>query len=230
MTSKKHPLPGLHVEGHHFLSGFFFLLVLLNWMIYTFVAITWLFIAVITLSVVLFALALNFFRKPHRINPRAEEEGVITSPCDGKLVVVEEVFEEEILKERCLKVSIFMSILNVHINWIAIKGHVTYVSHTSGNFHKAFLPKSSAENERSAIVIENECGQKVLERQIAGAVARRVITYSQVGEEVDGNSFAGFIKFGSRVDLYLPLGTSINIPIGTMVKGNSTVLGKLPIE
>lgn len=178
----------------------------------------------------LFILLVNFFRNPNRHNSLADEEGAITSPCDGKLVVVEEVFESEILRKQCLKVSIFMSILDVHANWVAVKGKVTHVSHQEGNFLMAFLPKSSTENERSAVVLETPEGYTILERQIAGAVARRISTYLKEGQEVTGNSHLGFIKFGSRIDLYLPLGTTINIPLGAKVKGNSTLLGYLPRE
>lgn len=218
----------IHHEGFHILLGSFFLLLLLNWIIFFFVGNLWLSIVVGVLSIGFLAITLNFFRHPRRENPLSEMPGVITSPCDGKLVVIEEVYESEILKERCLKVSIFMSILDVHINWCAVKGRVAHVSHQEGNFLMAYLPKSSTENERSAIVIETPEGHHVLERQIAGAVARRISTYVKEGDEVSGNTPVGFIKFGSRIDLYLPLGTTINLPIGSKVKGNSTILGSLP--
>ena len=123
--------------------------------------------------------------------------------------------------------SIFMSIYDVHANWFACNGVVRHVSHTDGNFYKAFLPKSSTENERSAVVIETPQGHRVLERQIAGAVARRIVTYPQVGEEGTINDFVGFIKFGSRVDVFLPLGTTINVEVGQTVTGNQTIIGKL---
>lgn len=218
----------IHHEGFHLLLGAFFLLLLLNWIIASFINLLSLSIVVATLSVGFLALALNFFRNPRRENPQADIPNVITSPCDGKLVVIEEVYEEEILQERCLKVSIFMSIFDVHINWVAVKGCVTHVSHQEGNYLMAYLPKSSTENERSAVVIQTPEGHRVLERQIAGAVARRISTYVMEGEEVTGNTSLGFIKFGSRIDLYLPLGTEINLPIGSKVTGNTTILGTLP--
>lgn len=218
----------IHPEGRSLLFGAIFIIILINWTLYYFVGSPVLTLFAAVVSIVVFALTAIFFRYPKRRNPLADKEGIILSPCDGKLVVVEEVYEQEILERRCLKVSIFMSITDVHINWVAVKGKVRHVSHTEGNFLKAYLPKSSTENERSAVVIETPSGQYVLERQIAGAVARRISTYLKVGDEVSPNNQLGFIKFGSRVDLYLPLGTQIDVAIGDKVVGNTTVLGRLP--
>lgn len=218
----------IHNEGKALLVGLLFILLLVNWMAWHFVGNIILGSAVGAISLVFFLLTLNFFRYPSRRNHHTGKEGLIIAPADGKVVVVEEVYEAELLKERCLKVSIFMSIFDVHINWPAVEGTVEHVSHTEGNFLKAFLPKSSTENERSAVIVRTPEGYRVLERQIAGAVARRIVTYLKEGQEVTVNDQLGFIKFGSRIDLYLPLGTVINVPIGTAVTGNTTILGKMP--
>lgn len=218
----------LHREGLGILVSLAILFTLANFVAFSFSphwVISWI---VLLMTIVLMGLALNFFRRPRRHNPLADSPGIIVAPADGKLVVVEEVFESEFLQKQCLKVSIFMSIYDVHANWFAVAGQVRQVTHSDGNFLKAFLPKSSTENERSAVLIETTEGHLVLERQIAGAVARRIITYAEVGDTVGVNNFLGFIKFGSRIDLYLPLGSQISVPIGSKVTGNTTVLGHLP--
>ena len=147
--------------------------------------------------------------------------------ADGKIVVVEEVEENEYFHDRRIMVSIFMSLFNVHANWFPVQGIVKMVKHHNGNFYKAWLPKSSTENERSTIVIETPDGQEVLVRQIAGAVARRIVTYAHENEECYIDEHMGFIKFGSRVDVFLPLGTTINVEVGQTVMGNQTIIGKL---
>ena len=141
----------------------------------------------------------NFFRCPIRIFD-GETENIVVAPCDGKVVVVEEVEENEFLHDRCLMVSIFMSLFNVHANWIPVDGTVKLVNHQDGNFHRAWLPKASEENERSAILITTPDGTDILVRQVAGAVARRIVTYAQEGEDCYVDEHLGFIKFGSRVE------------------------------
>lgn len=218
----------VHHEGVGILISFFLVFVVAS--VTAFFYAHWMIFWIVLLSsVVLMGLALNFFRSPHRSNALVNEPGVIVAPADGKLVVVEETYESEFFHERRLKVSIFMSIFDVHANWFCCNGLVKHVSHTEGNFLKAFLPKSSVENERSAVIIETPEGYKVLERQIAGAVARRIVTYPEVGDVATINDFIGFIKFGSRIDLYLPIGTEICLTPGIKVKGNTTILGKLPV-
>lgn len=217
----------VHHEGVGIIISFLLIFLVIDITAY-FYAPIFVFIPVLTATLVLMGLALNFFRLPSRHNEKENEKGLLVAPADGKLVVVEEVFENQLLHEHCLKVSIFMSIVDVHANWFACNGTVSHVEHTSGNFLKAFLPKSSTENERSAVIIETPEGHRILERQIAGAVARRIVTYPEVKDEVTVNDFLGFIKFGSRIDLYLPLGTEIFPEIGSKVKGNTTILGKLP--
>ena len=149
------------------------------------------------------------------------------APADGTIVAIEEVMENEILHKKCLQISIFMSIFNVHANWYPVDGTIKKVAHHNGNFMKAWLPKASTENERSTVVIETPEGVEVLTRQIAGAVARRIVTYAEVGEECYIDEHMGFIKFGSRVDVFLPLGTEVLVKLGQLTTGNQTVIAKL---
>lgn len=175
---------------------------------------------------VAYCIMLNFFRCPIR-EFEQDTKGVVVAPADGKIVVVEEVEENEYFHDRRLMVSIFMNLFNVHANWIPIDGHVKLVRHHDGNYHMAWLPKASIENERSTIVITSPEGEDILVRQIAGAVARRVVTYLEEGEEYEIDEHLGFIKFGSRVDVYLPLGTEVCVELGQKTTGNETVIAKL---
>lgn len=177
-------------------------------------------------SLFLYSMMVNFFRCPIRLFNK-DTEKIVVAPADGKVVVVEEVDEHEYFHDRRLMVSIFMSITNVHANWYPVDGTVKHVSHQKGRFMKAWLPKASTENERSTIVIETPEGHTVMARQIAGAVARRIVTYAEVGEECYIDEHMGFIKFGSRVDVYLPLGTEICVRMGQKTVGNQTVIAKL---
>ena len=156
-----------------------------------------------------------------------DTEKIVVAPADGKIVVIEEVDENEYFHDRRLMVSIFMSIVNVHANWYPVDGTIKKVAHHNGNFMKAWLPKASTENERSTVVIETPEGVEILTRQIAGAVARRIVTYAEVGEECYIDEHMGFIKFGSRVDVYLPLGTEVCVSMGQLTTGNQTVIAKL---
>ncbi|WP_439181909.1 phosphatidylserine decarboxylase family protein [Carboxylicivirga taeanensis] len=176
-------------------------------------------------SFIVFALVLNFFRNPKR--EAINQNGAIIAPADGKIVAIEEVFEDEFLQTKCLQVSIFMSVFNVHINWFPIKGIVKYFRHHNGRFMAAYLPKSSTENERTSVVIENEKGTQILVRQVAGAMARRIVCYAEEEKAIAQGQQMGFIKFGSRVDLYLPLGTRIDVKLEQKVTGRQTILGWL---
>lgn len=178
---------------------------------------------------VLYFLVVNFFRSPRR-HFRGDPVNAVVSSADGKVVAVEEVFEPEVLKCRCIQVSVFMSIVNVHANWFPVDGAVTYTRHHKGRFMAAYLPKSSTENERSTVVIKTPAGQQVLMRQIAGAVARRIVTYARPGIDASIEDHMGFIKFGSRIDLYLPLGTEIFVNIGDKTIGGVTQVGLLHPE
>lgn len=170
-------------------------------------------------------MVINFYRRPAR--RKVHIEGAIVAPCDGTVVAIEETYEPEVLKTQVLQVSIFMSPFNVHINWFPVGGKVEYYRHHDGNKCAAYLPKSSSENERSSIVICTAGGQKVLVRQVAGAMARRVVSYVKEGETVGQSEEMGFIKLGSRVDLYLPLGTQIDVKLKDATTGSQTVLGWL---
>ena len=165
---------------------------------------------------------LRFFRYPRRkIN---QQPANVLSPCDGQIVVIEETFESEYFGDRRLQVSVFMSVYNVHINWIPVPGVISYFKHHSGNFMAAYLPKSSTENERATTVIKMADGTEVLVRQIAGAVAKRIISYSKVGAKVNQQNELGFIRFGSRVDIFLPTGTKVNVELCQNVIGSQTVI------
>ena len=147
------------------------------------------------------------------------------APADGKIVVIEETFEPEYLKKQCIQVSIFMNIFNVHINWFPVNGIIKFFKYHPGRYMAAYLPKSSTENERTTIAIETTNGQEIVMRQIAGAMAKRIVSYAPVGGVARQDEHAGFIKFGSRVDLYLPLGTEIDVKLGQKVTGSQTLIG-----
>lgn len=217
----------VHKEGTGLLLIVFTLLFVVNITIYYTVGRNLLFYTVLFVSAVLFFLMLNFFRSPYRRFP-FDPEGMVVASADGTIVAIEEVMENEILHEKRIQVSIFMSVFNVHANWFPVNGTVKHVSHNKGRFMAAYLPKSSTENERSAVVITTSNGIDILVRQIAGAIARRIVTYAQVGEECYIDEHMGFIKFGSRVDIYLPLDAEILVEMDEKVTGNQTVLARLP--
>ncbi len=177
-------------------------------------------------STVFYLLVVNFFRSPRRVFTGDPVNAVVSS-ADGTVVALEEVFEDEYLHCRCIQLSVFMSIFNVHANWFPVDGTVTYIKHHAGRFMAAYLPKSSTENERSTVAIKTPEGQTVLMRQIAGAMARRIVTYARPGDEASIEDHMGFIKFGSRVDLFLPLGTDIFVKIGDKTTGGITCVGRL---
>jgi phosphatidylserine decarboxylase len=174
---------------------------------------------------VIYFLVIQFFRYPQR--KIVQNENVIISPADGKICEIKETVEAEYLKTRCLQVSIFMSPTNVHINWIPVPGQVTYMKHKDGEFYAAFKDKSAEENERTTTAVKIKDGREIVMRQIAGAMARRIINYVEVGDMVDQKTELGFIRFGSRVDLYLPLGTKLNVKLKDKVKGSQTIIGEI---
>jgi phosphatidylserine decarboxylase len=169
-----------------------------------------------------FVIVLQFFRNPKRNTQQNDNH--IMAPVDGKVVVIEEVFEPEFFKDKRLQVSIFMSPLNVHVTRYALSGLVKYSKYHPGKYLVAWHPKASTDNERTTVVIENDVFGQVLYRQIAGALARRIVNYATEGEQVEQGTDAGFIKFGSRVDLYLPLNTKIAVKIGDTVKGGEQIV------
>ena len=182
-------------------------------------------VGLISAAAVVYILIIQFFRYPQRTIVTNEIH--ILSPADGKVCDIKEFVENEYLKTKCLQVSIFMSPTNVHINWIPVPGVVTYMKHKDGEFYAAFKDKSAEENERTTTAIKIKDGREIVMRQIAGAVARRIINYVTVGDEVDQTTEVGFIRFGSRVDLFLPLDTQLKIKLGDKVVGSQTVIGEL---
>lgn len=179
----------------------------------------------LALAIAFYILVLQFFRNPVRIIPHPDDT-LVYAPADGKVVVIEEAEESEYFKGRRLQVSIFMSPLNVHVNRNPISGKVQYFQYHPGKYLVAWHPKSSTENERTTVVIQNG-GVEILIRQIAGAVARRIHNYLQVGQQVEQGGEMGFITFGSRVDLFLPLDAEMKVQIGDTVKGNLSVIAAL---
>lgn len=217
----------IHHEGRTTLIGLAIGLVLLN--LLTFYAFgPWkLFCHVVLgVSIVLYAVVLNFFQCPVR-RFTDDTERTVVACCDGKVVVVEKVMEDEYFHEPRIMVSIFMSLFNVHNNWVPCDGTVKSVVHHDGRFKAAWLPKASTENERSSIVIATPEGKDILVRQVAGAMARRIVTYLRPGEECVVDEHLGFIKFGSRVDVYLPLDAKVQVEVGQKTTGNETVIATL---
>ena len=216
----------IHREGTDTLIISCILLLALNTSLFYYIECKIPFYIIATASIIVYLLLVNFFRCPIRLF-KGDTEQIVVAPADGKIVVIEEVDEHEYFHDRRIMVSIFMSIVNVHANWYPVDGVVKKVSHQNGNFQKAYLPKASTENERSMVVIETPEGVEVMARQIAGAMARRIVTYAEAGEDCYIDEHMGFIKFGSRVDVYLPLGTEILVKLGEKTTGNETVIAKL---
>jgi phosphatidylserine decarboxylase len=196
-----------------------------NYFLFTMTGWTWLFLLLSLGALVMAYLIIQFFRVPSRVFSFTDND--ILCPADGKVVVIEEVTESEYFKDRRIQVSIFMSPMNVHVNYNPISGLIKYVKYHPGLFLVAWHPKSSTDNERTTMVIEHSSGKEVLFRQIAGAVARRICYYVQPGQTVKTGDEFGFIKFGSRVDVLLPLDCKINVKIGDTVKAKLTKLGEL---
>ena len=184
----------------------------------------WLSIALSVVLLVVFAIIVYFFRVPSR-SVQTSDINVI-APADGKVVAIEEVHEGEYFKDQRIQVSIFMSPLNVHVNWYPVSGTTSYYKYHPGKYLVAWHPKSSTENERSTVVVKHPVHGEVLFRQIAGALARRICTYSVPGETAQQGSEFGFIKFGSRVDVLLPKGTQVTVALGQKVTGSSTVIAR----
>lgn len=216
----------LHHEGTHTLVWTLCALFALNGLVYLLFSMCLLFKVLLFLSVILYAVLLNFFQCPIRLFA-GETDGVVVAPADGKIVVVEEVEENEYFHDRRIMVSIFMSLFNVHANWIPVDGTVKIVRHQDGNFHRAWLPKASEENERSMVIITTPDGTDIMVRQVAGAMARRIVTYAREGEECYVDEHLGFIKFGSRVDLYLPLNSDVLVSLDQKTVGNETIIARL---
>ncbi|MDD3188498.1 MAG: phosphatidylserine decarboxylase family protein, partial [Fermentimonas sp.] len=209
----------VHEEGKKPLIRIFICLFLINVITFYFLPNTLFSVIILTLSLVLFAMSVNFYKKPNR-EYKGDLHGLVNSPTDGRVVVIERVFEKDFFKEERIQISIFMTFFNAHSNWIPVSGKITHVSHVPGNFYAAYLPKSSSENEHSNILIETPEHGSILTKQIAGAIARRIVTYVKEGEDVHIGSPLGFIKLGSRMDIFLPLNSEILVNIGEEVRAN----------
>ncbi len=216
----------IHKEGKSLLFWLLIVLALGNYLIYYFLPEERLLFNLSLLgSVIIYLIILQFFRNP--IFPLPNEDGIVYAPADGKVVVIEEAFEGEYLKENTKQVSIFMSPINVHVNRSPIKGVVEFFKYHPGKYLVAWHPKSSTENERTTMVIRNQNGTKLLVRQIAGALARRIKWYVKEGSELEQGGEFGFIKFGSRVDIYLPLDAEILVSLEQVTKGARTPIARL---
>jgi len=214
----------IHKEGYKLITGFFVLLALINGIVIWLGPPSWVEYILLFLSFGFWMLIVQFFRNPKRttvINPNQ-----IIAPADGKVVVIEEIEETEYFKGKRKQVSIFMSPLNVHINRFPVGGIVKYVKYHPGLYLVAWHPKSSTENERTTVVVKTDNGEEVLFRQIAGAVARRIVYYCKEGDRAEQGGEMGFIKFGSRVDIFLPLTAKVNLKLNNLVKGGETVIAE----
>jgi phosphatidylserine decarboxylase len=215
----------IHKEGRKEVAGLFIVLLLIDLLLFKFlVSDAALRIAVSVVLLIIFLAISSFFRNPVR-TVDADAASVL-SPCDGKVVVIEEVEETEYFKDKRIQVSVFMSPANVHVNRCSIGGEVKYVKYHPGKYLVAWHPKSSTENERNTVVLSNG-KTEILLRQIAGALAKRIICYVKPGDKVQHGADFGFIKFGSRVDIFFPVGTKIDVQLNQIVKGNKTVLAKI---
>jgi len=213
----------LHREGFKIIFITLLVLTLINFPLEMFFMGEWYTDTVLVLSVIFFILIVQFFRDPHRETPVGDN--LIIAPADGKVVVIEEVDEPEYLKTKCRQISIFMSPVNVHVNRYPTSGKVLYEKYHPGKYLVAWHPKSSTENERTTVVVEHPKGQ-VLFRQIAGALAKRIVNYAKVGHVAKAGAEYGFIKFGSRIDIYLPLECEINVELNQKTVGGETVIAR----
>ena len=215
----------IHKEGRNIIIGLTLLIFVLNVGVYFYVP-HWVFAITLLLTAMLLVFVTYFFRNPVRVL-EVDDPNFIIAPADGHVVVVEPTTENEYFHDKRLQVSIFMSPFNVHANWYPIEGNILVSEHQKGRHRAAWLPKSSTENERSLVVIETPGKVQIAVRQIAGAMARRIVTYAKVGKQSHRNTHLGFIKLGSRVDMYLPLNTEMFVEVGELVRGNETIIGRL---
>lgn len=216
----------IHREGTNILIVVMLIMIVINLSAWMFIRPAVIPIVFSSISAVLYLLIVNFFRSPRRTF-RGDRENVVVSSVDGTVVALEEVFEPEVLRRKVRMVSVFMTVFNVHANWFPVDGEVLLVRHHRGRFLSAYLPKASIENERSTVLIRATNGQEILVRQIAGAVARRIVTYAEPGDAANIEDHLGFIKFGSRVDIYLPLDAEVFVKIGDKTTGGVSVIARL---
>ena len=215
----------IHREGRGLIATLTLLIFVVNVPLFMYMP-NWVGAITLLLSAVLLVFVTYFFRNPTRV-VEVGDDNLLVCPADGRVVVVEPTMENEYFHDKRLQVSIFMSPFNVHANWYPVEGTVLVSEHQDGRHQGAWLPKSSTENERSLVVIETPSEVQLAVRQIAGAMARRIVTYAKAGHQAQRNEHMGFIKFGSRVDLYLPLDTEIFVTVGEAVTGNETIIGRL---
>ncbi len=213
----------IHKAGYILLLKILLVVILINLASFYFIPNHTIVYTILIVTIIMYLFIVNFFRFPNRVI--IQDDNTILAPADGKIVVIEETEEPEYFKDRRLQVSIFMNIFNVHINWFPVNGIIKYFKYHKGNFAAAYLPKSSTENERTTIVIECNNGETILMRQIAGAMAKRIVSYTPIGGKARQDQHAGFIKFGSRVDLFLPLNTNIEVKLGQKTTGSQTIIG-----
>ena len=217
--------PRIHREGRNIIIGLVLILFAINIPVFIYWP-HWVFAVTLFLTATLLVFVTYFFRNPIRVL-EVDDPNFLIAPADGRVVVIEPTQENEYFHEQKLQVSIFMSPFNVHANWYPIEGNILVSQHQKGRHKGAWLPKSSTENERSLVVIETPNKVQIAVRQIAGAMARRIVTYAKVGNKSQRNHHMGFIKFGSRVDMYLPLNTEMFVEVGDSVRGNETIMGRL---
>ena len=217
--------PRIHREGRNMIITIVLLLFIINIPVYMYFS-HWVFGVTLILTATLLVFVSYFFRNPVRVL-EIDDPNFIIAPADGRVVVVEPMEENEYFHEPKLQVSIFMSPFNVHANWYPVEGNIIVSEHQKGRHKGAWLPKSSTENERSLVVIETPMKVQIAVRQVAGAMARRIVTYAKPGHQAHRNTHLGFIKLGSRVDMYLPLNTEMYVAVGESVRGNETVIGRL---
>lgn len=218
----------IHKEGYKILGTVFLILLACNFLVWHQNGTSALFIVILIMTLAAFGFVLFFFRNPSRVI-EIDDNNMILAPADGRICVIEPTEEYEYFNgEKMMQVSIFMSLFSVHANWYPISGKVLYTKHHKGRHIAAYLPKSSSENERATTVIECNNGKKILMRQIAGALARRIVTYAAPNHDCSINEQLGFIKFGSRVDLFLPLDSKIYVELGEGTKGNETIIARIP--
>lgn len=222
---KKLKRPHIHREGRNEIVGLTLLLFLINVPIFVYFP-NWAFGISLAGMAILLCFVTYFFRNPIRVL-EIDDPNFVIAPADGRVVVVEEVDENEYFHDRRLQVSIFMSPFNVHANWYPIEGTILLSEHQAGRHKGAWLPKSSTENERSLVVIETASKVQLAVRQVAGAMARRIVTYAKAGKTCHRNTHLGFIKLGSRVDMYLPVDTEMFVAVGDSVRGNETIVARL---
>lgn len=217
--------PRIHREGRNSIIGLVFLLFIINIPVYMYFS-HWILGITLAITATLLIFVTYFFRNPVRVL-EIDDPDFIIAPADGRVVVIEPIEENEYFHEPKLQVSIFMSPFNVHANWYPIEGDILVSEHQKGLHKGAWLPKSSTENERSLVVIETPSKVQIAVRQVAGAMARRIVTYAKPRHKAHRNTHLGFIKLGSRVDMYLPLNTEMFVQVGEKVRGNETIIGRL---